>query len=448
MKFKAHDYQKYVIEYIKTHPICMIILQMGLGKSVSSATAVADMLFDTFEVHKVLIIAPLRVGRDTWPAEFKKWDHLNNIRYSVAIGTEAQRREALKMDADVYIINRDVLPWLVDESGISCDFDTIIIDEISASFSNGKSKRYRALMKIRPFAKRVIGLTGTPLANADLQQLFYQYLLLDMGERFSRFITKFRDCYLRPDKRNGSIIYSYKPLPGAVDEVYKKISDITISMKSVDHLKMPELITTNVEVELSDSELKKYKAFKDELTLELEGGEVTADNAAALAGKLIQIAGGAVYNDDKEVIKIHDRKLDALEDIIESCGGPLLISYWYKHELSRIKERFDVREILTSKDIEEWNEGKIPVGIIHPVSAGYGLNLQGCSHNLVFMTLPWALDTYQQTIARLWRQGQQSDTVVVQHIICKGTMDEKILSALENKNTSQEKLLEAVKACL
>ena len=375
MKYVPHDYQQYATEYIKSHPVAAVLLDMGLGKTAISLTALLDLLFDSFEAHRILVIAPLRVARDTWPAEIEKWDHLNMLTYSVAVGTEKDRKAALMRDADIYIINRENVQWLVEQSGIPFTFDMVIVDELS-SFKNHQSKRFKALMKVRPRIKRIVGLTGTPSANG-LMDLWAEFKVLDMGQRLGRFIGMYRNNYFRPDKRNGQIIYSYKLLPGADKAIYKQISDITISMKATDHLKMPELVMNTHTVELSDDEREHYDELKQTLVLQLPEKEITVANAAALTGKLLQMANGAIYDDDGDHIHIHDRKLDALEDLIEGANGkPVLVAYWFKHDLERIKSRFKVREIKSSSDIREWNAGKIPVAVIHPASAGHGLNLQ------------------------------------------------------------------------
>lgn len=447
MNFSPHNYQAYAIDYIETHPVAAVLLDMGLGKTVISLTAIADLLFDSFEAHRVLVVAPLRVARDTWPAEISKWEHLKHLTYAVAVGTVKERKAALAANADITIINRENLGWLIDSSGFDFNYDMVIIDELS-SFKNHTSKRFQSLMKVRPKVKRIIGLTGTPSSNG-LMDLWAEFKLLDFGERLGRFITHYRNNYFIPDKRNGEIIYSYKPMPYAEDAIYRKISDITISMKSTDHLQMPELITSQYEVQLSEDEETRYEDLKADFILELPEGEVTAANAASLTGKLSQLANGAIYDDEGNIVEFHDRKLDALEDIIESANGkPLLVAYWFKHDLQRIKKRFDVREIKTSKDIIDWNNGNIPVAVIHPASAGHGLNLQAGGSTLVWFGLTWSLELYQQTNARLWRQGQTSGTVVIEHIITKGTIDERILKALSLKEVTQNALIDAVKANL
>ena len=447
MNFSPHNYQSYAIDYIETHPVAAVLLDMGLGKTVIFLTAIADLLFDSFEAHRILVVAPLRVARDTWPAEISKWQHLKHLTYAVAVGTVKERKAALSAGADITIINRENLGWLIDSSGYEFDYDMVIIDELS-SFKNHKSKRFQSLMKVRPKIKRIIGLTGTPSSNG-LMDLWAEFKLLDFGERLGRFITHYRNNYFIPDKRNGEIIYSYKPMPYAEDAIYRKISDITISMKSTDHLQMPELITSQYEVQLSEEEEQRYEELKADFILELPEGEITAANAASLTGKLSQLANGAIYDDESNIVEFHDRKLDALEDIIESANGkPLLVAYWFKHDLQRIKKHFDVREIKTSKDIIDWNNGDIPVAVIHPASAGHGLNLQAGGSTLIWFGLTWSLELYQQTNARLWRQGQSSGTVVIEHIITKGTIDERILKALSLKEVSQNALIDAVKANL
>lgn len=448
MKYSPHDYQRYAAEFIITQPVAALLLDMGLGKTSIALTAINDLLFDSFdsfEIHKVLVVAPLRVARDTWGTEIEKWEHLKNLRYSVVVGTEQERLKALRTPADIYIINRENIQWLVEESGLIFDFDMAVIDELS-SFKNYQSKRFRAFMKVRPKLKRIVGLTGTPAGNG-LIDLFAEFKLMDMGERLGRLIGQYRNIYFQPDKRNGMVIYSYKPLPNAEQQIYDKISDITISMKGADHLKMPELISSECMVQLPEKEKEKYDRLKKDLILSTEDNEVTAANAASLSNKLSQMANGAVYSDDESIIEIHDRKLDALEDIIESMNGkPLLVAYWFKHDLERIKKRFDVREIRSSEDISDWNSGKIPVALIHPASAGHGLNLQSGGSTLVWFGITWSLELYQQTNARLWRQGQTADTVVIQHIIAKSTIDEQIMKALKTKDITQAALITAVKA--
>ena len=449
MKYCPHSYQTYAIDFIKANPVCALLLDMGLGKTSITLTAINDLLFNRFEVHKVFVVAPLRVAKTTWADEIGKWEHLRNLRYSIAVGTEQERISALQKQADIYIINRENVQWLVEESGIPFDFDMLVIDELS-SFKNHQTKRFKSLMKVRAKIKRIVGLTGTPSSNG-LMDLFAEFKVLDMGERLGRFIGQYRNQYFQPDKRNGQIIYSYKPLPYAEKQIYDKISDITISMKAADHLKMPELVSTEYSVKLSEKEREKYEDMKSELVVELGGNEITAANAAALSNKLSQMANGAVYTDDQKIVEIHERKLDALEDIIESMNGkPLLVAYWFKHDLERICTRLQNLHIPFSRldtetSIRRWNNGEIPVALIHPASAGHGLNLQEGGSTLVWFGLTWSLELYQQTNARLYRQGQKN-TVVIQHIITENTVDERILKALQRKDKTQSALIDAVKA--
>ena len=446
MKYKPHEYQNYATEFILSHPISAVFLEMGLGKSVITLSAIFDLCLDSFLVCKVLVIAPLRVARDTWPAEIKKWDHLKGLSYSVAVGTEKERIDALKKQSTLYIINRENVDWLVHKSGIPFHFDMVVIDELS-SFKSYGAKRFKSLLKVRPSVKRIVGLTGTPSSNG-LMDLWAEFRILDLGQRLGRYISHYRNTYFKPDKRNAQIIFSYKPLPGAEEEIYKQISDITISMKSTDYLKMPEYVSNEVFVTLSEKEWKVYSDFKEDMVANLGDEEIDAVNAAVLSGKLLQMANGAVYDSENKAHVIHDKKLDALEDLIEGANGkPVLVAYWYKHDLERIKERFPVRQIQSSKDIEDWNDGKIPIAVIHPASAGHGLNLQSGGSTLIWFGLTWSLELYQQTNARLYRQGQKN-TVIVHHIITKNTIDEDVLLARTKKEKTQDALIDAVKANL
>lgn len=413
-------------------------------------TAIEKLMYQEFEVRKPLIIAPLRVARDTWPAEIQKWDHLEGMTWSVITGTAQERLAALQKKADIYIINRENVQWLVEQSGMPFDYDMLVIDELS-SFKSWQAKRFKALMKVRPFVKRVVGLTGTP-TSGGLMDLFAEFRLLDMGQRLGRFIGQYRNTFFRPDRVNGPIVYSYKPLPGAEEEIYRRIGDITISMKACGHLKMPELITTNYEVEMSPAEQKAYEAMKEELVLSLPDGEVTAANAAVLTGKLLQMSSGAIYTDAGNTIQIHDRKLDALEDIIEGMNGrPLLVGYWFKHDLQRITERLTkvgipFERLDSEASMKRWNAGQIQVGLAHPASTGHGLNLQEGGSTICWFSPTWSLELYQQMNARLYRQGQKAETVVIMHIVTKGTVDSRVLKALSEKDRIQEALIAAVKA--
>ena len=446
MRYEPHEYQEYATNFILSHPIAAILLEMGLGKSVITLTAIFDLTLDSFLIRKVLVIAPLRVARDTWPAEIEKWDHLNGLTYSVAIGSEAQRKAALLQRAQVYLINRENVDWLINDSGIPFDYDMVVIDELS-SFKSHTSKRFRALRKVRPNVKRIVGLTGTPSSNG-LMDLWAEIGILDMGQRLGRYISHFRNTYFAPDKRNQQIIFTYKPKPGAEEAIYRLISDITISMKNTDYLKLPDLVINEIPVLLSEDERQQYEIMRSEMVLSIKGKEIDAVNAAALSNKLLQMANGAVYDGNGGVIRIHDRKLDALEDIIEAANGkPVLIAYWYKHDLERIMERFPAIQLDNAESIKRWNDGEIPVAVIHPASAGHGLNLQAGGSCLVWFGLTWSLELYQQTNARLWRQGQK-DTVIIHHIVAKETIDEQVMKALKRKDKTQTALIDAVKANL
>lgn len=446
MNFTPHAYQQYSVDYIIAHPTAALFLDCGLGKTVIALTAIFDLTLDSFQIRKVLIIAPLRVARDTWSAEIEKWDHLKGLAYSIAVGTEIERKAALREKVQIYLINRENVPWLIQDSGLPFEFDMVVVDELS-SFKSHQAKRFKSLMKVRPKVKRIVGLTGTPSANG-LMDLWAEFRLLDLGQRLGRFIGKYRDTYFVPDKRNQQMVFSYKPKPGAEEAIYHQISDITISMKNTDYLKMPELVMNEISVRLSEDEWRHYQTMKDEMVFSLDGKDIDAVNAAALSGKLLQMANGAIYDERGVVAQIHNRKLDALEDIIEAANGkPVLIAYWFKHDLKRILERFPGEQLDSEDSIRRWNAGKIPVALIHPASAGHGLNLQAGGCTIVWFSLTWSLELYQQTNARLWRQGQK-ETVVIHHLVTKGTIDENVMVALAKKDTGQAALLRAVKAKL
>lgn len=451
MKLSLHDYQEVTKDFIIRTPYAAVILDMGMGKTATTLSAINELMFDRYEVSKVLVIAPLRVANTVWSDEIEQWEELRHLRYAKIIGTPKQRRAALEQDADIYIVNREILPWLVQQCSPYFKWDMVVIDELS-SFKSWQSKRFKAFMAMRPYMKRVVGLTGTPSSNG-LMDLFAEFKVIDSGERLGRFIGEYRSRYFDEGRRNGNIVYEYIPMDYAECQIYDKIDDITISMKAMDYLDMPELISTKKVVHLTDKETDNYKRFKKDYVLsDLEDGEVTAANAASLSNKLVQMANGAVYSDDHQVVSLHDQKLDTLEDIIEAANGePVLVAYWFKHDLQRIEERLAKLKVQgtvlkTEQDIREWNKGNIRVGLLHPASAGHGLNLQKGGHHLVWFGLTWSLELYQQTNARLWRQGQQAETVVIQHIVTEGTIDEEILKALENKDAQQSRLIEAVKA--
>lgn len=446
MHYTPHQYQAFTTNYIETHPQAAIILGMGMGKTIITLTAINNLIYDHFTVHKALIIAPLRVARDTWPQEINKWDHLTSLRTAVMVGDKHTRDQALNTDADIYITNRENIPWLVDHVGHDWPFDMVVIDELS-SFKSHQAKRFKALRKMRPHINRIIGLTGTPAPNS-LMDLWAQFALIDGGDRLGKFITRYRNQYFLPDKRNGAQIYTYKPRPGAEQEIYDAISDITVSMRTTDYLDLPEVTYTNHPVTLSAPERAAYDRLKKDMVIQLGDDTIDAANAAALSGKLQQLASGAIYIDDEHnTATVHARKLDALEDLIEQANGAtVLVAYWFKHEARRILGRFpQARALATSQDFADWNAGKIPVGLIHPASAGHGLNLQAGGHILVWMTTPWSLELYEQTNARLHRQGQ-TEPVSIIHLVAADTIDARVGAALSGKSVTQDALVEAVAA--
>lgn len=426
------------------------------SKTVITLSAIRDLMLDTCEVSKALVIAPLRVARDTWPAEAGKWDHLEDIDVSVIVGDKKTRIAALNHPAMVYVINRENVKFLVEyyeKNGLRWDFDAVIIDEIS-SFKNHESQRFKWLRKVRPFVKRMIGLTGTPTSNG-LMDLWAEIGILDGGERLGRFIGRYREAYFKAGSMNPQtgVVFQYVPRPGAEEQIYGKIADITISMKAMDYLHMPDCVPARHYVEMDKKERKLYDMLRKDLIIPLKDADIDAANAASLTGKLLQMANGAVYDENSAVREIHQRKLEKLEDLIEAANGQsVLVAYWFKHDRQRIMEHlssmgYKPRDIKESKDIRDWNGGNIQVALIHPASAGHGLNIQSGGHILIWFGLTWSLELYQQTNARLWRQGQ-TDVVTIHHIICKDTVDEDVMAALEQKDITQEKLIAAVKARL
>ena len=442
MKYEPHEYQEYAKEFVVKQNVSALFLDCGLGKTVITLTAIWELLLDYFEVRKVLIIAPCRVCRDTWPSELQKWEHLKGIEMSAVLGSERERVAALNRRANVYVINRENVEWLVGHC--RWDFDMVVIDELS-SFKSHKAKRFKALKRVRPMVKRIVGLTGTPAPNG-LIDLWAEIGLLDMGQRFGKFIGGYRERFFVPDKRSREMIFSYKPREGAEEAIYELISDICISMKATDYLEMPECIYNRVEVTMNEKEKKLYQQLERDMLIPFEDGDIDAVNAAGLSNKLMQMANGAVYDENGAVKHIHDRKLEALEDLVEAANGkPVLIAYWYKHDLERIKKYVGAVELDTAEDMKKWNAGEIPVAVIHPASAGHGLNLQAGGSTLIWFGLTWSLELYQQMNARRWRQGQK-ETVVIHHLTAKGTLDERVMEALEKKDCGQSALVEAVKA--
>jgi SNF2 family DNA or RNA helicase len=450
MKFNPWNYQQYSINHIIDHKASGLFLDMGMGKTVSTLTAIDNLIF-LCEVNKVLVIAPLRVAEDTWSTEVDKWDHLKHLKISKILGTKKQREEALNKDADIYVTNRENVDWLVNECFDSWIWDMVVIDELS-SFKSSKAIRFRALKKVRPYFKRIVGLTGTPAPNS-LIDLWPQIYLLDGGKRLGKTITGFKDRYFNPGRRNGYVVYNWELKEGAEEAIQNKISDICISMKADDYLDLPERIDNRVEINLSKKALDTYKQLEKELVIEIEEEDITAANAAVLTNKLLQMANGAIYSESKEVVNIHDEKIEKLEEIIDTSNGKtVLVFYNFKHDYNRISEMLTKKKINhqtlnTSEDIKKWNNGEIQVALLHPASAGHGLNLQYGGNIIVWFGLTWSLELYQQANARLHRQGQK-ETVIIHHLIAKGTVDEDVMNALANKEINQDMLLEAVKARL
>lgn len=444
-----HNYQKQAIQHILDHSGCALFLDLGLGKTITTLTAIDELMYDRFEIRKVLVIAPKRVAEDTWIREAEQWEHVKHLKLSLVLGSEKERKQALWEKADIYVVNRENVAWIVSYYGKSFPFDMVVIDELS-SFKNHQSQRFKSLKKVRPQIKRVVGLTGTPSPNG-LIDLWSQMYLLDMGERLGKTIGMYRRDYFHAGRSKGHIVYEYKLNKGSDDVIYEKISDICLSMKSEDYLELPEKVIRDVSVQLSSKVQKMYNDFEEEQVLQLLDTEITAVNAAALTTKLLQYAGGAIYDEDRGVHEVHDAKLEALEELVESINGsPVLIFYTYKHELSRIKKRLKTlkpRELKDPKDIEEWNAGKIQVLLAHPASAGHGLNLQRGGHNIVWYSTPWSLELYLQANARLYRQGQ-TKPVMIFRLVAKKTHDTRVIGALKRKNTGQEALMEATKALI
>lgn len=447
MKFKPHDYQSKAIEHVLNNPNCALFLQMGLGKSVVSITAITTLI-ESGEIKKVLIIAPKRVAENTWDTEIEKWEHTKHLTMSKVLGTEKQRKDALDVKADIYVTNRENVQWLVDLYKTRFPFDMVVIDELS-SFKSPKSLRFKSLRKILPYTKRIIGLTGTPAPNS-LLDLWSQIYLLDKGERLGKTLTAYRSTYFVPGRTNGIVVFDYKLRPGADKIIQNKIKDICVSMSADDYLQLPDCIFKTITVELSPKDKKCYDEFEKEQVMEIIGDNpITAANAAVLSGKLSQFAQGAIYDENKDVIELHTAKLEALEEIIEEAGDSnILLFYKYKHDLARIEEHFKkIKPVRldNSEDIKTWNTGNIKLYLAHPASAGHGLNLQAGGDVIVWFGNTWSLELYQQANARLHRQGQTKPVTIV-HIVAKGTIDEDILKSIVNKQKGQDALLEAVKA--
>lgn len=447
MHYEPHDYQRYATEKIIELPACGIFLEMGLGKTVSTLTAIDELIYDRFEISRVLVIAPKRVAENTWTDEAEKWEHLKGLKFSKVLGTAAERERALQEDADIYLINRENVVWLVDHLKKDWPFDMIVVDELS-SFKSNQAKRFKSLRKVRPLSKRFVGLTGTPASNG-LMDLWPEVYLIDQGARLGKTITGYRDRYFYPGKRNGYTIFTWEAKPGAEEAIHRQISDICISMKAADYLSLPERIVNDVEIRLTSAEYGKYQELEKEKLLELEGQEITALSAASVWGKLLQLANGAAYDNEGNVVAFHDRKLEALEEIIDAaCGHPVLVFHNFRHDYERLTEHFkkmNPRTIGSSDDIKEWNNGRIPLMLAQPASMGHGLNIQAGGHIIVWFGLNPSLELYQQANARLYRQGQK-EAVIIHRLITVGTVDEDVVKKLETKDARQDSLMEAVKA--
>lgn len=447
MEFIPHEYQKRAIDLAVRLPKLGLFLDMGLGKTVITLTAIQELMYNRFEVSRVLVIAPKRVAEDTWTREHAKWDHLKELKISKVLGDERQRVRALQEDADVYVIGRDNVIWLTDcyfqQMRKGWLFDMVVIDELS-SFKNPQAKRFRALRQAMPFTKRVIGLTGTPSPNS-LIDLWAELYLLDRGERLGATLGEYREKYFRPGARSGYVVYKWEPFRNAQKEIEEKISDICVSMDATDYLELPERIDNIIPVQLSPAEMAAYRKMETEQLLQIGGNDIAALNAAAVMNKLLQIANGSVYSVDGEVIRIHRAKLDALSEITDTADSPVLVFYSYQHDLAAIQSRIrDTRVLESAEDIADWNAGKTHVLLAHPASIGYGLNLQEGGHIIVWYGLTWSLELYQQANARLHRQGQEKP-VIIHHLIAEGTVDEDVMDALRRKDTSQASLLAALK---
>lgn len=449
MKFKPYPYQRYCINRLLTSPILGLFLDMGLGKTVITLTAINDLKYNRFAINKVLVIAPKKVAESTWVNEAKKWDHLKLLRFSVVLGPEQKRIRALNTPADIYVINRDNVVWLVDYYRNRWPFDMVVIDEFS-SFKNHQAKRFKALRNVRPHIKRIVGLTGTPAPNG-LLDLWAQVYLLDGGQRLGKSITSFRERYFEPDQRNRERVFTYAPKIGAEEKIQSLISDICISMKAEDYIQLPDIIYNTITVKLDSKAKKAYDKLEKEMLLEVDGSTIDAGSAAVLANKLLQLCNGAVYDEERNIVEVHNNKIERFMELIEELNGkPALVFYNFQHDKDRLikalsKTKLRVRELKTPQDEQDWNNRQIDILLAHPASAAYGLNLQQGGNHIIWFGLNWSLELYQQANKRLHRQGQ-TEKVIIHHIAIEGGVDEDVLAALESKTDTQDKLIEALKA--
>ncbi len=446
MIFTPHDYQRRAVDMILSKPAVGLFLEMGLGKTVITLSAVEKLIYDEFAVSRVLVIAPLKVAEDTWSRESEKWDHLNGLMIAKVLGTAKQRAEAAASDADIYVINRENVVWLTEQyPRAKWRWDMVVIDELS-SFKSNRAERFRALRRVRPYIRRVVGLTGTPNPNGYMD-LWAEIFLLDQGERLERTIGRYRELYFKPGRGDGYITYEWRLKPGADQAIQSKIADITVSMRAEDYLTLPERMDNVIRVKLPEDALKTYRDLERDQIIELEGETVSAMSAAAVMGKLLQMSGGAVYDDAGSWVAFHDEKTKALQGIIDTNDGPVLVFYAYRHERERLIRdlgKLKPRQLQTEKDIDDWNAGRIRLLLAHPASVGYGLNLQAGGHTIVWYSLPWSLELYQQANARLHRQGQTMP-VIVHHLVAAGTVDEQVMKSLKKKDMSQAALMDALK---
>lgn len=448
MIFHPHTYQTRAIDFVVGHPCCALFLDMGLGKTVATLTAIDELMNDYLDVEKVLVIAPKSVARNTWSAESSKWDHLQHLQLSLVMGTAAQREKALEAPAHIYVTNRDNVVWLVEHyRKTGWPFDCVVIDE-SSSFKNLAAKRYKAITRVRPFIRRMILLTGTPSPNG-LMDLYPQVKLLDGGQRLGRHIGQFREIYFRPGARNGAVIYEWVPRAGAQDRIAERIGDICLAMQASDYLEMPMVLDGGMTLELDEAQRRSYAKFQRDCVLALpDGGEIEAVTAVALTTKLLQFASGAIYDADREWHPVSEVKTEALADLVEASGEPVLVYYNYQHELARIRETlkdYDPVFFNGQPDVlRRWNAGEIRVMLCHPASVAYGLNMQEGGRIIVWFSPTWNLELYQQANARLIRQGQ-AKPVLLYHLIVKGTMDETVMESLNNKDRTQSTLLRHIK---
>lgn len=445
-EFKPHPYQTKAINHILNHPEAALFLGMGMGKTIITLTALEELTLNRWQTLHTLVIAPKRVAEATWPTEIAKWAHLRGLRYRVVCGDAKARATAALADADIHIISRDNIAWLATCPAVPWRWDTIIIDELS-SFKNHQAKRFKELVRKRTHIRRIVGLTGTPAPNG-LMDLWAQFKLLDGGKRLGERIGTYRADYFTPGRTNGHVVYDYRLKPGAQRAIEHAISDITLSDSITDQLDLPPLTIVDKPVPLSEKVHRQLRELERSYVLELDGDVVDAVHAASLSNKLRQLASGAVYvdQDADRYTELHQAKLDALEDVVEAANGqPLLVAYEFRHEHERIKQRFPhARDLATADDITAWNQGQIEIALIHPQSAGHGLNLQAGGHLMVWVTLPWSLEAYEQTNARLFRQGQTKPVSIVR-LVADGTLDTAVVKALENKATTQAALVDALK---